>query len=222
MPVSNMAGSNDMYISSDPELTKRVKDILDHPENEALYQRLIETYKNVPFGDGMVTSLQEVLDVYHNAKDRMAILKKIEDDAKLAAAKFSSTSGANLDLATIGFDSFYNYVTLLGSQLEDFMHVVEEGNQQLAKKQSELNGLRAEKAKALAGASEKDKAAIASDWDDKIAKVDAEVQNKSSQSQLDMVKLQSMLNKYNLGVELLSQFVAKLFGTSEKVVNNMR
>jgi hypothetical protein len=59
-------------------------------------------------------------------------------------------------------------------------------------------------------------------WQRMMESVKTQIDTLSSTSQLDMIKLQGMINKSNQSVEMMTNLVQKFAGTKDKIIGNMR
>ena len=59
-------------------------------------------------------------------------------------------------------------------------------------------------------------------WDQFVERMKHRVDNLNSNSQLEMIKLQSLINKRNQAFEMSSNHVNKFSGTLDKIISNMR
>ncbi len=59
-------------------------------------------------------------------------------------------------------------------------------------------------------------------WQRLMESVKTQIGTHSSASQLDMIKLQAMINKANQAVEMMNNLVQKFAATRDKIIANMR
>ena len=145
--------------------------------------------------------------------------------------------GQSFDMETLMMTLQVQRTNTIEAQMVDQAEAIKKTNdelKELADALAELRRNRPEKADSDAGSVDANTQKILdkykidigggkqSDFDAAIDQIKAGQDSRNSQSQLDMIRLQSCQNKLNQAYEMMTNFVSKFAKTKDTIIGNMR